>query len=147
MGTLDADASVACLSSLERSPSANHGAAHRWPAMESSAIDHGADHDADRLATLRRAFKGELNASVLGTGESNACGVLDGCQPDEPDAARLTATHELDRDLDLRESDLKRVALGGSRNTRPEAVHASNVGPTPKRPARRGAVGGSTAAQ
>ena len=47
------------------------------------------------------ALEGELDAGLLGAGEPDARGVLGSRQPDEPDAARLAALHEGDRNLDL----------------------------------------------
>jgi len=99
------------------------------------------------MAGLRRPFEGERDAGLLSTRESDARGVLGGREPDEPDPARLASAHELDRDLDLREGDLERVALGGSRNPGPDTVHASNVVATSKIAERPADLRASTAAQ
>jgi hypothetical protein len=100
--------------------------------IEPSTIDRGTDKKADRVAGLRRTFKDEADTGLLRSGETDACGVLGGRQPNEPDAARLAPAHKFDRDLDLGEGDLERVALGGSRNPGPDTVHASNVFATSK---------------
>jgi hypothetical protein len=99
------------------------------------------------VAGLRRAFKDEADTSLLCSGEAHACGVLGGRQPNEPDAARLAPAHKFDRDLDLCEGYLKRVALGGSRNPGPDTVHASNVFATSKIAERPAGIRASTAAQ
>lgn len=68
MRAFDLDPSITRLPTLERPPSADHGAAPGRLASASSAIEGGTDDEAHRQPRFRASLEGELDAGLLGMG-------------------------------------------------------------------------------
>ncbi len=126
MRALDPHPSVPRLAPFELPASTDHGSVPVQPSGDASVIDDGkavepwSDPEADRASGVAGSLDREPNARGLGLGHPETGCPLGSRQADEFDDPRSARADEVERDVDLPESDFERIWSAGSAQPRPD---------------------------